>query len=197
MERSTRRHWLAWAAGAAVGAVAGGAYRVASRNARGEPLLRPPGAQTEKQFLAACIRCGQCVQACPYDALRFAGLDRGVEHGTPYVVPADVPCFLCLEYDRPPCIDACPTDALTAVDDIRNVRMGTAVIDPSICLPFQGTVCRACWHACPFPNEAIRLGPRLRPVVVEDACVGCGLCEHACPTQPRSIVVHPATESKS
>ena len=27
--------------------------------------LRPPGALPEKDFLAACTRCGQCVQACP------------------------------------------------------------------------------------------------------------------------------------
>lgn len=27
--------------------------------------LRPPGALDEKDFLASCIKCGQCVQVCP------------------------------------------------------------------------------------------------------------------------------------
>ena len=31
--------------------------------------LRPPGAKNENAFASACVRCGQCVQACPYDTL--------------------------------------------------------------------------------------------------------------------------------
>ena len=87
-----------------------------------------------------------------------------------------------------------PADALTPIRDMVEVRMGTAIIDKSTCLPFHGTICRSCWHACPFPNEAIRLNSRLQPEVVDDVCVGCGLCEHACPTEPRAIVIKPAVE---
>ena len=44
--------------------------------------LRPPGALPEKDFLAACTRCGQCVQACPYDivAFSFADFTNGSGH---------------------------------------------------------------------------------------------------------------------
>ena len=31
--------------------------------------LRPPGALAEEAFARACVRCGQCVQACPYNTL--------------------------------------------------------------------------------------------------------------------------------
>ena len=31
--------------------------------------LRPPGAIAEEPFLAACIKCGQCVQVCPVEAI--------------------------------------------------------------------------------------------------------------------------------
>ena len=31
--------------------------------------LRPPGAIPEHNFLAACIKCGQCVQVCPVEAI--------------------------------------------------------------------------------------------------------------------------------
>ena len=79
------------------------------------------------------------------------------------------------------CIAACPTAALLPCDR-RDVRMGMAVIDEETCLPYVGVSCKACWHVCPFPNEAIFFDGLSRPLVGEDACVGCGLCEHACLT---------------
>ena len=33
------------------------------------PLLRPPGAISEKQFLQSCSRCDECIHACPKDAI--------------------------------------------------------------------------------------------------------------------------------
>jgi ferredoxin len=30
------------------------------------PLLRPPGAIAEPDFLATCTRCGDCAKACPH-----------------------------------------------------------------------------------------------------------------------------------
>jgi ferredoxin len=30
-------------------------------------LLRPPGALKEEDFLKTCIKCGMCVEACPFD----------------------------------------------------------------------------------------------------------------------------------
>ena len=42
--------------------------------ARDGLALRPPGALPDGRFEAACIRCGQCVQACPYDTLQLATL---------------------------------------------------------------------------------------------------------------------------
>jgi ferredoxin len=35
-------------------------------------LLRPPAALSEEQFQAKCIKCGLCVEACPYKALVLA-----------------------------------------------------------------------------------------------------------------------------
>ncbi|MFZ1606035.1 MAG: 4Fe-4S binding protein, partial [Rhodoferax sp.] len=34
--------------------------------------IRPPGTLRETEFLDACVRCGLCVQACPYDTLHLA-----------------------------------------------------------------------------------------------------------------------------
>ena len=47
--------------------------------------LRPPGALLEQKFLASCIKCGQCVQVCPVEAIKLAELDDGFGVGSPYI----------------------------------------------------------------------------------------------------------------
>ncbi len=73
--------------------------------------LRPPGALDEKDFLASCIKCGQCVQVCPVNAIRLADLVDGFGVGAPYIAAREQACdFSC---DAVQCILACPTGALT------------------------------------------------------------------------------------
>ncbi len=189
----SRRQFLA-IAGVGLGAGAGFAFRGArSPRAAADCLLRPPGALGEDDFLAACIRCGQCVEACPFDTLKLAtSLGAGRDRGSPYMNARDIPCYLCEGHGDLKCITACPSGALAPVADIKDIRMGIAVLDEGTCLAYNGTVCRACWHACPLPNEAIRFDDMLRVVVVDDACIGCGLCDHACPTTPSAIPIRPA-----
>jgi ferredoxin-type protein NapG/ferredoxin-type protein NapH len=93
------------------------------------------------------------------------------------------------------CIAACPVEALRPLPSRRDVRMGVAVIDTETCLPFVGVSCKSCWHACPFSREAFSFDGLGRPIIVADACVGCGLCEHACLTEPTSIRIRPAGSS--
>lgn len=153
--------------------------------------LRPPGAGDEKAFLAACLRCGQCVDACPFDTLKLDVEMPGLSAGTPFLEPRTEPCWLCPDEDELLCIEACPSDALQPVDQISDIRMGVARIDEGTCFAYNGVSCRACWHACPFPDVAIRLGPRLRPAIDPDGCIGCGLCDHACLVEPSAIPVIP------
>jgi len=157
--------------------------------ARVPDQLRPPGAGEDEGFLAACIRCGQCVEACPSQVLVLAGADSGVALGTPYFVPTRKPCDLCQGQTEMKCIAACPTSALRPIARRKDVRIGIAEIDRDLCLPWRGVACKACWHACPLPNEAIVFNPMGRAVVVADACVGCGLCEYACLTEYPAIRV--------
>jgi ferredoxin-type protein NapG len=73
--------------------------------------LRPPGALDEKDFLASCIKCGQCVQVCPVRAIVLADLVDGFGVGAPYIDARTQACdFSC---DAVQCILACPTGALT------------------------------------------------------------------------------------
>jgi ferredoxin-type protein NapG len=72
--------------------------------------LRPPGALDERDFLSSCIKCGQCVQVCPVQAIKLADLVDGFGVGTPYIDPRAQACdFSC---DAVQCILACPTGSL-------------------------------------------------------------------------------------
>ena len=154
-------------------------------------LLRPPGAGFEEDFLAACTRCGQCVEACPTDVLKLARYEAGTGFGTPHVTARSIPCNLCAGQAEMRCIAVCPTEALEPLEGRRDVKMGVAVIDHDLCLAWLGVSCRACWHACPYPTEAIVMDELGRAVVVPEVCVGCGLCEHVCLTDPSAIVIKP------
>ncbi len=168
-------------------------------------LLRPPAALKEDDFLKTCIKCGMCVEACPYDTLKLAKPGDNKPLGTPYFVPREIPCYMCPDI---PCVPVCPTGALdeklvTTNNklDIKKADMGVAVIDDNSCIAFWGIQCDACYRACPILGEAItveytkneRTGKHafLKPVIHADVCTGCGLCEKACVTEKAAIFVLP------
>ncbi|PIF03367.1 MAG: ferredoxin-type protein NapG [Arcobacter sp.] len=169
-------------------------------------ILRPPAALKEKDFLASCIKCGLCVEACPYDTLMLAKPGDNMPLGTPYFTPRQTPCYMCTDI---PCVPVCPTGALDIGSvqnekkelDIKKSQMGVAIVDKNSCIAFWGIQCDACYRACPLLDEAItveyekneRTGKHafLKPVVHTDVCTGCGLCEKACVTKKAAIFVLP------
>ncbi len=148
-------------------------------------LLRPPGALPETAFRERCINCDLCGQACPIGVIQFFPDNsdgQAVPH-TPYIVAAEHACDLCLK-----CTTVCPTGALRPVTDKREVNMGLAVLEDNLCLPFlrQG-ICGACYTVCPV--SAVKLHMQRYPSVLEDRCVGCGLCEEVCLQEVKAIRV--------
>jgi ferredoxin-type protein NapG len=99
--------------------------------------LRPPGALEENLFLASCIKCGQCLQVCPPQVVKLAGISQGFGIGTPYIVPREGACILCSGL---PCVLACPTGALDHHLSLgKDAQMGLAVItNPDTCLSVLG-----------------------------------------------------------
>src|SRR5207244_8071835 len=57
--------------------------------------FRPPGALTEIGFLAACTRCGACIDVCPAHAIRSAPAGAGLAAGTPILEPSIQACIVC------------------------------------------------------------------------------------------------------
>lgn len=88
--------------------------------------LRPPGALNEADFLSSCIKCGQCVQVCPVQAIKLADLNDGFGVGVPHIDAREQACdFSC---DAVQCILACPTGALTyKKPEFLNTREGARV----------------------------------------------------------------------
>lgn len=182
-------------------------WGTAARGAAGSPLaLHPPGALGDDDFVQACIKCGQCVEACPYDTLKLATPGDDKCPGTPYFEPRNTPCYLCTNY---PCIKACPSGALLSGNitrepepaNIENARMGLAVVHKESCIAFSGIQCDVCYRACPLMGKAIMLEKdrneftgkhaNLKPVVSSEYCTGCGICENVCVVEKAAIFVLP------
>jgi ferredoxin-type protein NapG len=204
----SRRQFLGTAArgasGAALFALVLGVFAGQARS-RAPAALRPPGGGHEPDFLAACLRCGQCVRDCPYPTLRLAEFDQDVAVGTPYFIARTAPCEMCEDI---PCVAACPSGALDpGLTNIDDARMGLAVLsDRETCLNFQGLRCEVCYRVCPLMGKAITLEHRHNrrtgrhamfiPQVRADACTGCGKCERACVLEKAAIRVLPRHQVK-
>lgn len=168
--------------GAGILALAGIVYKSSYALADITPkVLRPPGAVPDDEFLAKCIRCGKCIEICPDKTLLSAHLDQGLNLGTPYFIPRQIPCSLCMK-----CPDVCPTGALKPLT-MRDVRIGVAEIDQDRCYAYQGDVCRSCYNNCPLIDEAIKMVEFQYPVIDPQVCTGCGICEYVCVTDPPAI----------
>jgi len=139
--------------------------------------VNPPGAlQPEAAYFAACTGCEACVKACPYECIHMTEAGEPERH-VAVLYPERKPCRLCEDL---PCIAACKDGALAHPGSTRQVKLGVAQVDPGRCRTFRGERCDLCVKYCPFPDEAIRL-MGTRPVVVNTACTGCGICSTVCP----------------
>lgn len=159
--------------------------------------VRPPGSVPEREFLQMCIRCGECYQSCPSDVLQPEGFEQGLEGLWAPMVKAD---WAGCASSCNACGQVCPTGAIRAltIEEKSNARMGLAFVNEETCLPFAGReACQLCvdechsagYHAIEFTQvhtEVDELGipvegtGYLAPVVVDDKCVGCGLCQTRC-----------------
>lgn len=149
--------------------------------------LRPPGALVDDEaFVEACIGCGLCGEVCPPKCIQFDKKQGGNELYTPYIDPVVKACILC---DK--CMEVCPTEALTVIPR-EDIKMGLAQIDRLACYPWVDRgVCGACVTICPLGQKAIKFdfANIYKPSVVDEGCVGCGLCVEVCPHPSLPIAI--------
>jgi ferredoxin-type protein NapG len=155
--------------------------------------LRPPGAlkqqQDESELMAACIKCGQCVQVCPVEAIHLADLLDGVGVGVPYIDARAQACdFSC---DGLQCVLACPTGALThGINYPAEARMGFArLARPNACLAAQGKGFQGQARGADFRGKLrYESVDRWRPIRVAEHPYDlelCDLCVRQCPIEIR------------
>ena len=180
----------------------------------GSRVIRPPGAPDEKEFLARCVRCGQCMKVCETNGLQPLLLEQGLEgFWTPTLVPRIGHC----SYTCTLCMQVCPTDALEllSLEQKKRFVLGKAIIDRDKCIPWANYArcsgdeewrpeynCKVCEEHCPACDDegrkAIELTwddideqedlPPPLPYVNAEACIGCGQCENVCPVEGDSAI---------
>ncbi len=133
LKDNKRRQFINYTSLGLLGAVLAGGVALSPFALAEEYRLRPPGAIDEKDFLGLCIKCGQCLQVCPYHSIKLADFGMGHGVGTPYIDARERGCYAC---EALPCVLACPSGALEhTVEKPSDVSMGIAVlVSESRCL---------------------------------------------------------------
>ena len=151
------------------------------------PVLRPPGAVDEMRFKALCVRCGNCVRACPSRIIERQWTGDVSGFLSPVVrFPAERNSQrYCLETCHE-CTQSCPSGAIERLSlESKNRRpIGLAVIDMPVCRISADQTCAICVDVC--PQEAISLlfhrETYTNTVEVDSGiCNGCGACLLVCP----------------
>ncbi|MFZ5427775.1 MAG: 4Fe-4S binding protein [Thermodesulfobacteriota bacterium] len=138
-------------------------------------LIRPPGSLDEERFLTRCIRCGQCMRACPSNIIQPSLFEAGVQGLWTPALNFRIGRSGC----QPNCIacgQVCPTAAIRPLSleekhgvgpfaEAGPVRLGTAFVDRSRCLPWvMDRPCIVCQELCPVSPKAIFTRTVFEPV---------------------------------
>jgi ferredoxin len=177
--RASRRIFIAVAAGLGLSLWA---EKIGEAGSADAPL-RPPGAIKEGKFTGLCLRCGNCIRACPSRVIHPDAGQSGVLGFLSPVVRYETD--YCNE-ECNACTTVCPSGALQSLnlEQKNKYVIGKASVDTSLCL-WGFTDCNNCIHACPYEaievrwyEEAYESFPGVDPL----KCNGCGACEAVCPT---------------
>ncbi len=153
--------------------------------------LTPAGSLSASNMAAHCTGCQLCVSVCPNNVL----------HPSPYLENFMQPAMSYEKgYCRPECTkcsDVCPTGAIKPISVIEksSIQIGHAVWVKRNCIVISDDVdCGNCAEHCPTGAINMVLSDykdkksRKIPVINKERCIGCGACEHLCPSRPFSAI---------
>lgn len=151
----------------------------------------PPGALSIRNMRQHCTACQLCISVCPNHVLRPSGdlmtlMQPEMSYERGYCRPE---CTKCSE--------VCPAGAIKPITkaDKSSVQIGHAVWVKANCIPLtDGVECGSCSRHC--PTNAIEMvasdadNPKSLkiPVINTERCIGCGACEHLCPSRPFTAI---------
>lgn len=156
-----------------------------------ETPLVPAGARSLKHFSQHCVACQLCITACPNELLRPSGrLENLMQPEMSYE----------RGYCRPECTkcsDICPAGAIVklAQGEKASTQIGHAVWVEKNCVSARNeAACNNCAVHCPAGAiTMVHMNPNdetspMRPAIDIERCIGCGACEHLCPSRPFSAI---------
>lgn len=155
------------------------------------PPLRPPNALEETRLAGVCVRCGNCLRACPANIIHLDLVDSGISGLlTPKL---DFREDYCHE-DCVQCTLVCPSGALTvlALEDKPRISIGVPQVELVTCKLYQGLDCYDCRNRCPYGAISLEWSQTKYshiPIIDAEKCNGCGACEAVCPTRPDKAIV--------
>lgn len=153
--------------------------------------ISPPGSKSHVNIAAKCTGCQLCVTVCPNHVLRPSGFLENFMHPVASYERG---------YCRPECnkcSEVCPTGAIRKIDlaEKSSIQIGRAQWVKENCIPLTDEVsCGNCARHCPV--GAIQMVASVAgvedslkiPAVDTERCIGCGACEHLCPSRPFSAI---------
>ena len=178
-----------------LGLVAAPFFRLTpSRKRASLKLIRPPGALPEPKFLAKCVKCGQCMKACPTGGLQPALTEAGPGGDLDADARAqDRLLRVLLLALHPGLPDRGHPEADDRGEEQGQDRHGLGQQEPLHPLRPGQALHRlrgALPASRPRPSSSSRSRPssptarsavQKAPVIDLELCIGCGICENKCP----------------
>ena len=163
------------------------------RMLKSEPAVffRPPASSPDNIFNILCVRCGNCIKACPTGILKH------------YTEPGNITAWMTPEItfqNKNYCAESCtlcgtvcPTGSISpfTTEAKKKLFIGSIEIGLEKCLLTENKECDRCKSVCAY--HAITIIPSenqglMQPVAELSKCVGCGACAAICPTETIHMV---------